>query len=272
MPFKSEAQRKYLWANEPEIARDWTDTYGSRIQKENGGIMRLGFEKGNDVDDDENELLKFIHSLGGNVRNIGSDIWSGITGVGKDISDKFSAPTKTAKKYTKMAFGPLMMLANRYNPLNPDAVNYNRHLQGQVDYLNQRGMLGDVGTGPYKIMSGALQGKNLVSGFGTNDYYNMLQKKRDWFENRLAKNKSIGEKHYANLLAEIEAVDAQGNIIGKGAGIPGGRGDKMDQPKTRGTFTGDHPDRPTKTPEQGGWHPGVAQGGLINFYRHGGFI
>jgi len=38
MPFKSEAQRKYLWANEPEIARDWTDTYGSRIQKEDGGL------------------------------------------------------------------------------------------------------------------------------------------------------------------------------------------------------------------------------------------
>jgi len=38
MPFKSEKQRRYLWANEPEIARDWTDTYGSRIQRDNGGI------------------------------------------------------------------------------------------------------------------------------------------------------------------------------------------------------------------------------------------
>ena len=28
----------------------------------------------------------------------------------------------------------------------------------------------------------------------------------------------------------------------------------------RGTFTGDHPDAPTKTPEQGGWHPGVGGG------------
>ena len=37
MPFKSEKQRRYLWANEPEIARDWTDTYGSRIKKSNGG-------------------------------------------------------------------------------------------------------------------------------------------------------------------------------------------------------------------------------------------
>ena len=45
MPFKSEAQRRYLWANEPEIARDWTETYGSRIQKNNGGIMRVPFRR-----------------------------------------------------------------------------------------------------------------------------------------------------------------------------------------------------------------------------------
>ena len=41
MPFKSEKQRKYLWANEPEIARDWADTYGSRIKKDDGGITQL---------------------------------------------------------------------------------------------------------------------------------------------------------------------------------------------------------------------------------------
>ena len=35
MPFQSEKQRRYLWANEPEIARDWTDRYGAR----GGGIM-----------------------------------------------------------------------------------------------------------------------------------------------------------------------------------------------------------------------------------------
>jgi len=39
MPFQSEKQRRYLWANEPEIARDWTNTYGNRIQKNDGGIM-----------------------------------------------------------------------------------------------------------------------------------------------------------------------------------------------------------------------------------------
>ena len=41
MPFQSEKQRRYLWANEPEIARDWTDTYGSRIKKDDGGISQL---------------------------------------------------------------------------------------------------------------------------------------------------------------------------------------------------------------------------------------
>jgi len=67
MPFKSEAQRKYLWAREPEIARDWTDTYGSRIQKENGGIMRLGFQTGNDVDDEES-LLERLKKKGGEFK------------------------------------------------------------------------------------------------------------------------------------------------------------------------------------------------------------
>ena len=37
MPFQSEKQRKYLWANEPEIAREWTDKYGSRVKKQDGG-------------------------------------------------------------------------------------------------------------------------------------------------------------------------------------------------------------------------------------------
>jgi hypothetical protein len=46
MPFKSEKQRRYLWANEPEIARDWTDTYGSRIEKNEGGITDTKTVKG----------------------------------------------------------------------------------------------------------------------------------------------------------------------------------------------------------------------------------
>jgi len=44
MPFKSEKQRRYLWANEPEIAKDWTETYGSKIKKAYGG--RIGYYSG----------------------------------------------------------------------------------------------------------------------------------------------------------------------------------------------------------------------------------
>ena len=42
MPFQSEKQRKYLWANEPEIAREWTDKYGSRVKKQDGGNTWFG--------------------------------------------------------------------------------------------------------------------------------------------------------------------------------------------------------------------------------------
>jgi len=31
MPFKSETQRKWMWANKPELARKWTEKYGAVI-------------------------------------------------------------------------------------------------------------------------------------------------------------------------------------------------------------------------------------------------
>jgi hypothetical protein len=31
MPFRSEAQRKYMWAKHPEIAKRWTEEYGSKV-------------------------------------------------------------------------------------------------------------------------------------------------------------------------------------------------------------------------------------------------
>jgi hypothetical protein len=33
MPFKSEKQRRYLWAKHPKIARRWTKKYGTKIVK-----------------------------------------------------------------------------------------------------------------------------------------------------------------------------------------------------------------------------------------------
>ena len=33
MPFKSEKQRRYLYKNEPAVAKKWTKKYGSKISK-----------------------------------------------------------------------------------------------------------------------------------------------------------------------------------------------------------------------------------------------
>lgn len=33
MPFQSEKQRRYMWANHPEIARKWAHKYGSRPKR-----------------------------------------------------------------------------------------------------------------------------------------------------------------------------------------------------------------------------------------------
>ena len=78
MPFQSEKQRRYLWANEPEIARDWTETYGSRVENNMGGIMRLGFANGPnwqvaEEDDDENYLEKFIRFMQGNAGELSKE-------------------------------------------------------------------------------------------------------------------------------------------------------------------------------------------------------
>lgn len=32
MPFRSAKQRRYMWANHPDIARRWTEEYGSEPQ------------------------------------------------------------------------------------------------------------------------------------------------------------------------------------------------------------------------------------------------
>jgi hypothetical protein len=33
MPFRSEKQREWMWANKPEMARKWTDKYGAKVKR-----------------------------------------------------------------------------------------------------------------------------------------------------------------------------------------------------------------------------------------------
>ena len=71
----------------------------------------------------------------------------------------------------------LLNLAATRNPLNPRASNYNPTLQGQIDYMKDKGMYGITDqSGLNKITGGRLSGKNLVSMFGSNDLGEMYSK------------------------------------------------------------------------------------------------
>jgi len=39
MPFRSVKQRKFLWANHPDIAKRWTAEHGSTVQKAEHGKL-----------------------------------------------------------------------------------------------------------------------------------------------------------------------------------------------------------------------------------------
>jgi hypothetical protein len=47
MPFKSERQRRYLWKNEPEVAKKWSHKYGSKPIKSSKKTVKgkKGFAK-----------------------------------------------------------------------------------------------------------------------------------------------------------------------------------------------------------------------------------
>ena len=119
------------------------------------------------------------------------------------------------KKGGQMVFSPLMALANTRNPLNPNAVNYNPALQGQVDFLKEQGGYGVIDqSGLSKITGGRLAGKNLVSGFGTNDIFGMYEKDLEKLEKNLEKlpdrwsklkknNPSAYKQKYDNMVAKI---------------------------------------------------------------------
>ena len=63
------------------------------------------------------------------------------------------------------------------NPLNPVSSNYNKNLVGQLNYLEaQDGLIGRSSVGLKYGPESVLFGKNVISGFGTNDYEEALNK------------------------------------------------------------------------------------------------
>ena len=305
--FQSEKQRRYLWANEPEIARDWTDTYGSRIDKNSGGIARLGLFDGSEIYKGIAELegspIDYLGSrspitypneydpgsTSGYSWNLGYPNWentvydpafgelsqydkwdtdypgsfekrgdynifsqiprlqpdnfyknfrpdfqeevveeepSGIELLSNDFNknyqfedanwrtkgiEKTKAGAEWLKNLALTAGGKLidipLGLANFRNPLSERSSNYNPDLQGQIDMLKASGILGGGDpSGPYRITGGPLAGKNLVSGFGTNDYGRMLQKRIEYFRQQKAKKGKLTDEQNRRLR---EAEDAK---------------------------------------------------------------
>ena len=129
MPFKSEKQRRYLWANAPKIAREWTDRYGAA----DGGIMRLNFASGINP-----EMQKIIATLREN--NPGkydkftdqelAENFASITATGfnddvvidvedvQNIDDFEAYPEGDASEYKQSFLTQLKNTANKYaNPI-----------------------------------------------------------------------------------------------------------------------------------------------------------
>ena len=248
MPFQSEKQRRYLWANEPEIAREWTDRYGAS----QGGITRLPFIAGSDpysiihggyfpddqegietvdidemasnayknyghffrnqpVDEERNFLQKAIAGQTQNFDNLYSGLEEKGSGIVDFLMDKGTGLRQglglVNENYFLPALAGIGTIANRYNPLKEGSQNYNPDLQGQVDMLETPGwfnrLSGEDPSGPYRITSGPLKGKNLVSGFGTNDYRKMLQKRIDYFKNKKSLTETQNRKMHETIAEQM---------------------------------------------------------------------
>ena len=204
---------------------------------------------------------------------------SGAWGKTKELGSRF-------KEGAKPVFGLASMIGNATNPLNPDSYNYNPELAGELNYLNtQPNMLVDNATsgllqyGPDSVLSG----KNVMSLLGSNSYNEALNNKVGWFEDRLAKGKTISRANYNKAKAEKKAhqnrIQERLNKENAAAAVNAARQVKMEQAHkggqnpSAGTFSGHSPggiSQQTSRDARGGmsgW--GLARGGRVG-YGNGG--
>ena len=251
MPFKSEAQRRYLWANEPEIARDWTDTYGSKIHAANGGIMRLPFAEGDIVDDMgniyEDRDLKYQHLSEEQFNEeFGEEETAGIGGIegiknfATNVKDKFTGGVDYMKKLPSMAMGAL--IGNPYFSLAQQAFKGQQLTPQQIAMNKQFFQTGNMGRpvgigtqqNPFQMTSGPFQGMNKpgASAFGSPTSQAMAQK---WMD-------KYGGMKYTTPKMQAKQKDirdiATGNI-GHPSNIGSGdKGQHTTQGKSTGSYQG----------------------------------
>ena len=203
----------------------------------------------------------------------------GAWGKTKELGSRF-------KEGARPVWGLASLIGNATNPLNPDSYNYNPELSGELNYLNtQPNMLVDNATsgllqyGPDSVLSG----KNVMSLLGSNSYNEALNNKAGWFEDRLAKGKTISRANYNKAKAEKKAhqnrIQERLNKENAAAAVNAARQVKMEQAHkggqnpSAGTFSGHSPggiSQQTSRDARGGmsgWR--LARGGRVG-YADGG--
>jgi hypothetical protein len=175
MPFQSEKQRRYLWANEPEIARDWTDTYGSGIARALGG--RIGFFEGAQADTASGKSMSPGTSASGGQRGgggggpHGEGAWSGpsysppktVTYTGPKVhgegtgTQTFNKNLRTLALQNKYRQGALQ----RAHPGGGGIKNFLGNWASAVGGSQLGGGLGSMLFGPWGMLLGSLFGQGV---------------------------------------------------------------------------------------------------------------
>ena len=210
MPFQSEKQRKYLWANEPEIARDWTDTYGSGIKAAQGG--RIGFYRGSPHSNDRGPGPGGQSSASNRGRDPGPGVGGqsgdrgGSLSTGSPHSGSWSGPTYSKPETVKFE-GPNIhregIGSQTFNKNLRTLALQNQYRQGAYQrahpFLSKvKSGLGSLGRGighvarnfnPLSLAFDNPYMKLLMSGYGRDNMKNLLQRNnqdqdsaisRDW--------------------------------------------------------------------------------------------
>ena len=94
MPFRSEKQRRYLWKNEPKIAREWTKAYGSKPVKKKKKTKRR-----KKIMDD----LIFIEKLKKIIKMRHDDVVAAMVSGGVDNMEKYQYMLGQIRTYQYMS-------------------------------------------------------------------------------------------------------------------------------------------------------------------------
>ncbi len=120
------------------------------------------------------------------------------------LGDRLYSQYQTGQKLPSWIAG----FAGAQSPFNPESKNYNKNFVDQLNYLE--GLDNYIGRdegsnllkyGPDSVLSG----QNVISGFGSNDYEEQLQKKLDWYSQRAKVGKRFSDKKRQDAIDEMKA-------------------------------------------------------------------